>query len=232
MSKINLYKNYLDLGTNEGLRYEDESKSRFISFTKCLKHLSQIENPKILELGTSRSFVDGKFEGCNSDNISYWNKDDWSKWDWGAGCFTILFGVSLPNAEITTLDLMQSHIKRCKHMTDSLGIKNVNHLVSNSIDYLNSTTLKYDLIYLDTGDMWPIEPTLKLQLEEAKIIVERNLLNSDGILLIDDVLNGTPKELGDKNNQYGKSDLSLEYLKNNNFKIIFEGYQYILERVK
>lgn len=222
------FKEYLDLGSNEGLRYKDESKSRFVSFKHCIDKLRLIENPSILELGTSRSFVDGKFDGCNSNNIKFWNKSDFSKWDWGAGCFTSVFGIELPHAKIITVDLIDSHINRCRHMTDSLGLKNIQHVVSNSLDFLKDTKEKFDLIYLDTGDMWPIESTIDLQLKEAKIIVERNLLNSNGLILIDDVLNGTPRDMGDLKNKYGKSELSLPYFKNKNYSIIYEGYQYIL----
>lgn len=231
MNRIkDIYKSYLDLGSNEGLRYNDESKSRFVSFNMCLERLSIIDSPKILELGTSRSYVDGKFPGCNLDDKKYWNKDDISKWDWGAGCFTVLFGMHSPNASLTTLDLAASHIERCKHMTASLNLKNVNHIVSDSVSFLNSTDQTYDLIYLDTGDMHPIDPTCKLQLAEAEVIVQRNLLNKNGLLLIDDVLNGTPREMGSASNKYGKSELSLPFLLKNNFKLLFEGYQYILEK--
>jgi predicted O-methyltransferase YrrM len=228
MKISSIYKNYLDLGTNEGLRFNDESKSRFVSFNMCLEHLAKLSSPKILELGTSRSYVDGKFPGCNSDDKKFWNKDDFSKWDWGAGCFTLMFGMHLPNAKITTLDLIPNHINRCQYMTSSLGLDNVSHVVSDSISYLNGTSESYDLIYLDTGDMHPIEPTCLLQLEEVKSIINRKLLNSQGLLLIDDVLNGTPRDMGNHSNKYGKSELALPHLLNNNYKLLFEGYQYIL----
>jgi predicted O-methyltransferase YrrM len=177
-------------------------------------------------LGTCRSFVDGNFEGCNSDDPIYWNSKDFSKWDWGAGCFSLIFG-QLTDCKLTTLDLMESHIKRCKVMTDSLEI-NCNHVVSNSISFLETTNEKWDLIYLDTGDMWPIDSTCSLQLREAQIIVERDLLKEGGILLIDDVLNGTPREMGDLNNSLGKSETSIPYLLNNGYETVYEGYQYIL----
>lgn len=228
---IQNYKKYLDTGTYEGLRYVDESKSRYISFLKCLDYLNGKDKPNVLEIGTSRSFVDGKFEGCNLDDKKYWKKDDYSMWDWGAGCFTIVFGQELPKANIITLDIISSHIERCKTMCTSLGIKNISYEVSDSVKYLLSTNLKFDLIYLDSGDMHPIEPTCELQLKEAKTIVERNLVNAGGLLLVDDVLNGTPKEMGNKNNTLGKSELSIPYLINNGFKIIYEGYQYILEKI-
>lgn len=223
------FKNHLDVGTNEGLRYVDEEKSRFRSFMYCENHFIS-QNINILELGTCRSFVDGKFEGCNEDDTKYWNQDDDSKWDWGAGCFSLLFGMMKKNSKITTVDLIKSHIDRCKHMMTTLGINNCNHVVSDSVKFLKETDQKFDLIYLDTGDMHPVEPTCQLQLEEAKIIVECDLLSSNGLILIDDVLNGTPREMGNVNNKLGKSELSIPYLEQHGFDVVFSGYQYILKK--
>jgi hypothetical protein len=78
--------------------------------------------------------------------------------------------------------------------------------------------------------MWPIEYTCNLQLKEAEIIVRRNLLKEGGIILIDDVLNGTPRDMGDFNNKLGKSENAIPYLLESGFKIIFDGYQYILSK--
>lgn len=224
---LDKYKELLDQGTNEGLRDVKPELSRYQSFKYCIDYLKSIENPAILELGTTRSFVDGKYEGCNSEDKKYWNKDNFAKWDFGGGCFTLLFGQL--GYDFTSVDLIGSHIERSKFMTDSLGIK-CNHVVSDSCTFLNNTNKKFDLIYLDTGDMHPISESENLQFEEAKIIVEKNLLSSHGILLIDDVLNYTPRALGNINNKFGKSTKSLPYLLQNNFKIVFSGYQYILTR--
>ena len=92
IEKIQKYKELLDLGSFEGLRYQDEKKSRYESFKYCLEFLEKIESPNVIELGTCRSFVDGKFEGCNLDDPKYWDPADFSKWDWGAGCFSLVFG--------------------------------------------------------------------------------------------------------------------------------------------
>jgi len=222
------YKELLDLGSFEGLRYIDEEKSRYKSFDYCLDFLKNIEQSEVLELGTCRSFVDGKFNGCNSDDPIYWDPLNFSRWDWGAGCFSLVFG-QLSKCNLTTLDLSEAHIRRCKIMTDSLDIE-CNHIVSNSLDFLASTNNKFDLIYLDTGDMWPIEPTCNLQLKESEIIVRRELLKKDGIILIDDVLNKTPSEMGDHKNKLGKSEYSIPYLVENGYEIVFKGYQYILRK--
>lgn len=222
------YKDLLDRNTNDGMGYEDESKSRYQSFKICLDFLNTIPNAEVLELGTSRSFVGGAFIGCNSDDTKYWDPNNFAKWDFGAGVFTLIFGQT--NCQLTTVDLISDHLKRCKIMTDSLGIK-CNHTLSDSIKYLSNINKAFDLIYLDTGDMFPIEPAENLQLEEAKIIISRNLLKQNGLVLIDDVLNHTPRSLGNANNKYGKSTKSLPYLLSNNFQTLFEGYQYILKKI-
>lgn len=224
---LDKYKELLDTGTNEGLRDIRPELSRYQSFKYCIEHLSKINNPSILELGTTRSFVDGKYKGCNLEDRKYWEKDNYSKWDFGGGCFTLIFGQL--NYDFTTLDLIPSHIERSKYMTDSLGIK-CTHVVSDSCEYLKTTNKQFDLIYLDTCDMMPISNAEFVQLEEAKYIVERNLLKPNGLLLIDDVLNKTPFEHGHLDNKYGKSTKSLPYLLNNDFKVVFEGYQYILSK--
>jgi hypothetical protein len=230
MQIIENYKELLDLGSFEGLRYEDETKSRYESFKICLSHLSKIKDPNVLELGTCRSFRDGKFEGCNSNDPIFWDPNDPSKWDWGAGCFSLVFGQIINYGKITTVDLAPEHIYRCKNMTDSLNIK-CEHVISDSVSFLRSTEEKYDLIYLDTGDMWPIDYSIKLQLEEAMIIVQRDLLKPQGLILIDDVLNGTPKEMGKLDNNLGKSEESIPYLSSYEYGNIFQGYQYIFKKI-
>lgn len=227
---LKTFKKYLDHGTNLGLRFDNELLSRYVSFKKCLDYVNKIPSAKILELGTSRSFVDGAFEGCNSDNIKYWEQENPAKWDWGAGCFTITFGLTSPKSKITSVDLIKSHIERCKYMISSLEIKNVEHVISDSLKFLETTSQTYDLIYLDTGDVHPIEPSVELQLQEVMIINNRRLLNSNGLILIDDVRNGTPKEQGNLTNILGKSEKSIPYLKENSFHTLYEGYQYILTK--
>ena len=58
--------------------------------------------------------------------------------------------------------------------------------IKSSEDYLRSTNNKYDVIYLDTGNEAPVEDTALLQLIEANVIVERELLNKNGPVIIDD----------------------------------------------
>ena len=73
-----LYLNYL----NKALSYYNSDdvfikyfgnvpKSRDITFKNCLDHINNKNTEKkvILELGTSRSFTDGRFPGCYSNDM-------------------------------------------------------------------------------------------------------------------------------------------------------------------
>ena len=77
--------------------------------------------------------------------------------------------------------------------------------------------------------MHPIEPTAQLHLREAKIIVEKNILADNGIILIDDVRNCGPKSRGEKSD-YGKAKYSIPYFLENGYEIIMDEYQVILKK--
>ena len=121
------------------------------------------------------------------------------------------------------------HIERCKIMNNDM--KHINYHVSSSENFLNNFNKKIDLLYLDTGDMTPIEFTAQLHLREAKIIVERNLLSDNGIILIDDIRSPLPYINGE-NIDLGKGYLSIPYFLENGFEIIMDEYQTILRKTK
>jgi len=208
-------------------------KSRDFTFKYCLDFINNLRKDDkkiILELGTSRSFTDGRFPGCNEDDPKWWEPNNPEKWDWSAGCFTRFFSdLTDNNTHIITLDLMSSHIERCKLMTKDKSRK-ISYVVSSSEDYLNAVPEKsIDFLYLDTGDMTPIEYTADLHLREAKIIVERNILSDNSIILIDDVRSCVPKEAGETSD-YGKAKYSIPYFLENGYKIVIDEYQVILKK--
>lgn len=209
--------------------FQKEPKSRYHSFKYAIEYIKANKFKNVLELGTSRSYVDGRFEGCNESNDKYWEPKNPEKWDWSAGLFTKVFSEEF-NGKINldTLDSNKEHLRRCKVMLGS-NTKNVNFIKSTSEEYLKTTDKKYDIIYLDTGDMTPVEDTALLQLIEANVIVERDLLNKNGLLIIDDVRNPTPKVAGETNN-LGKAKYSIPYLLENDFYIVMDEYQVILKR--
>lgn len=240
MSQEDIYNTYLHnalqfyYSNDEFIKYYTYvPKSRDYTFKYCLDYLKNKNDIVIVELGTSRSFTDGRFEGCNSNDVKYWEENNPDKWDWSAGCFTRYFSelLTLYNKSFTlyTIDLENQHLERCKTMTKKFD-KNIKYIHTSSEDFLKNCSSNFiDLLYLDTGDMTPIEPTANLHLNEAKLIVEKNILKNDGLILIDDVRNPVPK----RNNEvsdYGKAKYSLPYFLNNGFKIIENEYQVILSK--
>ena len=228
-------KNFLDKAIDYYFSEEEQIKafgkkplSRYHTFKFCFDNLKK-NDPVILELGTSRSFVCGRFDGCNSDDVKYWDPNNPEKWDWSAGCFTKVFSNLYPNSDFHTVDLIGSHINRCKIMNQDRN--NITYHVSSSEDFLNKFNKKVDLLYLDTGDMTPIEFTAQLHLREAKIIVEKDILAKDGIILIDDVRSVVPKQFGEISD-LGKAKYSIPYFLNNGFDIVSDEYQVILKKKK
>jgi hypothetical protein len=182
----------------------------------------------IVELGTTRSFVDGKFPGCNEDDIKYWEPENPDIWDWSAGCFTRIVGELIQGTDIDfiTVDLEPRHIRRSKIVTEGLG--NIEHVLMSSEEFLLSGEGKIDFLYMDTGDMSPIEPTAQLHLRESKILVENDLISDNGIILIDDVRNTTPKIISKEESDYGKAKYSIPYLMENGFELVMDEYQVVL----
>lgn len=237
MEKIDIYKKYLE--TAFAKYYSDEEMvkyygrlplSRYHTFKKCIEEIRKNNYRTIVELGTSRSFVDGCFVGCDSCDTKYWEPNNPEKWDWSAGIFTYVFGEAIngTNKKLHTVDLISSHIEKCKVMTKKFE-KNIVYHVSSSEDFLSKFEGKIDLLYLDTGDMTPIEPTAELHLREAKIIVERDLISKSGLILIDDVRNPTPKKFGDTSD-YGKAKYSIPYFLKNGYEIVMDEYQVLLKK--
>jgi len=227
------YKNYLEDGTYMGQSWGSKlPKSRYYTFSRAFNIFKQNKGKVVVELGTSRSFVHGGLEGCNSSDTKYWRPFNPECWDWGAGFFTRMAAECLvpTGAIIHTVDIAISHIKRCQIICKDFGNKIIYHICS-SLDFLKTCNFKdgIDLLYLDTGDIWPIEPTAQLQLAEVQLIVKRNLIAPNGIILLDDVANRTPAKFGDTS-ELGKSRYSIPYLLNNGFKIIENEYQVILKR--
>ncbi len=213
ISNIDDYKEYMEKAAE--IYCIPGYKGRYHTFKYIHDALTNIEKPIIAELGTSRSFVDGKYEGCMSKDLKYWEPNNPEKWDWGAGIFTVVMSKTLKNAELHSVDCSQDNLYKSKRMCP-----NTHHHLSTSESFLEKTVLKYDLIYIDTGNI--DEETAKLQLAEAKIIVKRNLIKPGGYILIDDVRNAA-FPLG------GKAKYSIEFLKKNGFTIIMDEYQVLLK---
>ncbi|HEY1778191.1 MAG TPA: hypothetical protein VGG41_18685 [Solirubrobacteraceae bacterium] len=221
--RLRPYKELLERHTE----VDGDQPSRFASFSFAFEHVQQTRARTVVELGTTRSYVHGGLAGCNDDDPIHWRPDAPERWDWGAGAFTLLAALCLPDCEIHTVDTASSHIERAKVMT-AAHARRIRYHVCDSVDFLRSWgpgTL--DLVYLDTGDMWPIEPTARHQLAEAQVLCEERLLSGQGLLLIDDIGNPTPGRFGD-DSPHGKAKYSLPYLLEQGFEVVFEGFQLAL----
>jgi hypothetical protein len=203
-------------------------KMRNFTFDYCFNFLNKRDNFNILELGTSRSFVDGKYPGCLKDDKKFWQPNQMYKWDWSAGCFTVYFSslfYKMKSFNLTTVDINNKNLNRCKIMTEQYK-ENIKYICDKSQEVIINTPKKsVDLLYIDTGDM--DEPTALLHKEEAILIVQHDILKDDGIILIDDVRN-PHNEFTRKN--LGKSKYSIPYFLNHGYEIIVDEYQVIMKK--
>lgn len=155
--------------------------SRFNTFYKTIEYLKTINDPIIVELGTTRSFMTGP--SCIEDK-SFWKENEPSKWDYGGGIFTYLFAEALQHKNFTiySVDIDSEAIEVCKVMTNKF--KNIKYLNQPSTEFLKSFKDKCHLIYMDHGET-SLE-TQDLHLTDARIIIDNNMIVKDGIILIDD----------------------------------------------
>ena len=78
MNLEQIYNNYLENGVFNYFSKEvfldiyNYAKQRNVTFNYCLDYFNNHDIINIIELGTTRSFVDGKFEGCLKTNVKYW----------------------------------------------------------------------------------------------------------------------------------------------------------------
>lgn len=227
------YEAYLEKGTYDQqswAKFNVPPKSRYHTFVKAFELFEKNNGKVIVELGTTHSFVDGGLEGCDSNDIRYWTPLQPERWDWGAGCFTLMAAKALAhcNPTIYTIDIDAGAINRCRLMTQS-HTEHIQYRRCTSEQFLRTyaPAKSIDLAYLDTGYINPIEPTAHLQLREAKLIVERDLLSDNGIILIDDVRNQNVQ--GDTTGM-GKSKYAIPYLLEQGFEIIEDEYQVMMRK--
>lgn len=209
---------------------------RFYTLEIAFNYFKRVHGKVVVELGTSRSFSGG--EGCNTNEIKYWKPCEPELWDWGAGVFTRLACSSLSDEAgfvMHTVDLSKEHLQRCKYMNGN-DFPCLRFHVSSSEDFLNNWNSdlngKIDLLYLDTGDMTPIEPTALLHQREASILLQKykSLLSDNAIVLIDDVKNQTPYKISKELSEYGKSKYAIPmFEKSGIFTMVAKEYQWLLK---
>ncbi len=230
---LDQFAKHLDHGTFENgwPASINQPLSRYHTFKYAFEHFEKYNGKIIVELGTTRSFTHGGSPGCMTDNETYWTPEEPKNWDWGAGGFTRVSALCLKhlNPEIHTIDIQARHINRAKIMTKDLSSLMHYHICS-SEHFLKTCNFPngIDLLYLDTGGM--DELTARLHLAEAQLIVERDLLSKNGIIVIDDVRNQTMKRLYNETSELGKAKYSIPYFLKHGYEIIADEYQVILKK--
>ena len=174
----------------------------------------------IVELGTSRSFVDGDIEGCMSTNTDYWFPNNPEKWDWGAGIFTKVFSENLKNENVMlhTVDPKDEAIQIVSVMCADCS--NVDVIQNHSTSFLKSVPYKIDFLYMDYVEV--SEDATEEHLVDVKLIVQLDLMSEDGVILIDDV--------GDNISTHTPGKYIIPYLLQNGYQQIAHEHQVLLIR--
>jgi len=135
-----------------------------------------------------------------------------SKINWKDGMSTMIFSdyARYINGTLTSCDIDKRNIDNAKKFTKS-NKEFITFVVDDSINFLNNFNKKIDFLYLDSLD-GQFEGASKHQLEEIKIA--KNFLHDQSLVLLDDK--------GDKTN------LSISYMLENNFKILNETKEQVL----
>jgi len=201
--------------------YNEYFDRRKNTFEKCYELvLNNINSDKIyniVELGSSRSYVNGGYEGCCLSDNQYWKENNPEIWDWGAGIFTKVFAENLigknyrlftvdPNTDaniiVTTMCKKYDEVVICKEYSN---------------DFLHNFNEKIDFLYMD--HMETSEEAAIQHYNDIKIIIEKDQFSENAIILIDDVGN-TDIE--------GKGKYSIPFLIENNYKIILHEHQVLM----
>jgi hypothetical protein len=199
----------------------DRRKNTFeMSYELILQNMKNKNTTyNIVELGTSRSFVTGGVQGCLSPDPIYWYPNHPELWDWGAGIFTKVFAENLQGQKYILHTVDPSKEANIIVRTMCNEYEEVKIHLAYSTNFLNSFTEKIDFLYMD--HMETSEEAALLHLEDAKLVVEKNLMSENGIILIDDI---GPNIIG------GKGKYSIPYLLNNGYKIVMHEYQVLMIR--
>ena len=135
-----------------------------------------------------------------------------SKINWKDGMSTMIFSdyARYVKGELTTCDIEKKNIENAKKFVKN-NQEFVKFAIDDSLNFLSSFEKKIDFLYLDSLD-GQYDGASKHQLEEIKIA--KNKLNKNSLVLLDD--------------KGSKTNLSIDFMLNNNFKMINETKEQVL----
>ena len=135
-----------------------------------------------------------------------------SKINWKDGMSTLILSdyARHVNGNLTSCDISKKNIENAKKFTKP-NKEFINFVTEDSLNFLTNFNKRIDFLYLDSLD-GQFEGASKHQLEEIKIA--KNYLHDQSLVLLDDK--------GDK------TKLSIDYMLDNNFKILNETREQVL----
>tara|TARA_B100001121_G_C18368895_1_gene470681 strand:- start:19 stop:585 length:567 start_codon:yes stop_codon:yes gene_type:complete len=134
------------------------------------------------------------------------------KINWKDGMSTMIFSdyAKYINGSLTTCDIEKRNIQNAKKFVKK-NIDHVNFIVDDSLNFLSSFDKKIDFLYLDSLD-GQFKEASEHQLNEIKVAKDKLKINS--LVLLDD--------------KGSKTNLSIDYMLKNDFKIINETKEQVL----
>ena len=220
-------------------RYARLLGKRHPSVALAFEHIADKKGAVIVELGSSRSYVSGGIEGCMDDDPKYWDPDRPERWDWGAGIFSRVCAEIIAGTDVSlhSVDPSPKAMRIARTITGGIDA-DVSFHQTTSTEFLRSLSEPIDLLYMDHHET--CEEGAVLHRSDSELIVQEGILAPDGVILIDDVhVHGSVREgatgllrkvAGKGDLHYGKGKYSIPYLRDQGFRMLFEGYQVVMER--
>ena len=179
-------------------KFDNKKNIRFKTFKKTIEISYSRKFSVIAETGTSRGKTKFFFI---------------KKYNWKDGMSTPIFAefAHFINGTLYTCDISKSNIDNAKLFTKKFS-KNVKYYVDDSVNFLKFFPHKIDLLYLDSLDGHDPIAASKHQLDEVKASIDK--LHSGSLILLDD--------------KGSKTNLSIDFLMQNNFKILYETKHQVL----
>ena len=182
-------------------KYNNSKNIRFKSFEETFKLCFKRKHKTIVETGTARGKTKFFFI---------------KRYNWKDGMSTPMFAeyAQFVNGKLHTCDISSKNIDTAKKFTKKFS-NFIKFYPQDSLVFLREFSQSIDLLYLDSLDGHNPIAASKHQLEEVKIAI--NKLHSKSLILLDD--------------KGSKTNLSINFLLKQNFKIIYEtSYQVLLSK--
>tara|TARA_B100000427_G_scaffold230448_1_gene193628 strand:- start:572 stop:1147 length:576 start_codon:yes stop_codon:yes gene_type:complete len=182
-------------------KFDNPKNIRLTMFKKAFDLALERNLKTIVETGTSRGKIKFFF---------------FKKYNWKDGMSTIMFAnfAKFINGHLHSCDISQVNIDNAKKFTKHFS-KNITFYVEDSVSFLKNFSKPIDLLYLDSFDGHDPLKASSHQLNEIKNALKN--IHKRSLILLDD--------------KGSKTNLSINFLLQNNFKVIYEtDHQVLFEK--